>query len=101
MAASPIVLTESPPASVDQEQIEGWLTAKFATDAVEFGPPDPNRIEFVYYPATTMVLYGSTPGAFCGGYHDSVRVDGLVVLYAVVADCTQPPSDVGFTIWMS
>ena len=34
--------------------------------------------------------------SWCGGYHSGTNIGGTAVSYAVVADCTEPPSDAAF-----
>lgn len=88
---APIEVAETPPASVDDSQVPVWLASKLDGTHAEFGTPDANTIYEIFYPSTTTVLLGSVP--WCGGgFHDGVNVGATVVSYAVVADCTDPPS---------
>jgi hypothetical protein len=94
MTGPPIEVAEAPPPSVDSSQVEAWLSAKLDGTHPEFGAPDANTIYEIFYPAATVVTYDAAPG--CGGYHYGTNIGGTAVSYAVVADCTKPPSDAAF-----
>jgi hypothetical protein len=87
-AKTPIILTETAPSTIDDQQIESWLKSRFSTDAARFGVPDSSTLYAIYYPAGTTVTQGG--GQSCesfGGYHFETNVNGTPISYAVMPRC--------------
>ena len=83
-----IVLSETAPTSIDDNQIGPWLAAKFSSDAAHFGTPDSSTLYAVFYPDGTTVTQGS--GTSCtefGGYHFETSAGGKSISYAVIPRC--------------
>jgi hypothetical protein len=82
-ASDPIVIDETPPAGLMDDDIQAWLATKITT-------PDPNAIYVIYYPAaTTIMSWGPSCLAFWG-YHSETKIAGVKTVYAVIADCGEP-----------
>ena len=79
-ATDPIVVDETPPATITDAEIQAWLATKIES-------PDPSSIYVVYYPKTTTIeAWGPSCFAF-GGYHSETKIAGVETIYAVIADC--------------
>jgi hypothetical protein len=84
---APIILAGTPPAAIDDAQIQALLVANLggAMDggSPPWGEPSPNDIYVLYFPATTVV----TPPCPCGDYHSEVPVSASVgAIYAVIQE---------------
>jgi hypothetical protein len=97
-ANTPVVLTESAPASIDDSVVQTWLAGKLDGSAANaaFGTPTDQSVYVIFYPTgTTVTLEGLSScveGGF-GGYHNSIQLSsgpfsGLNVAYAVVPECS-------------
>jgi hypothetical protein len=87
--ATPIQLTESALASIDDTAIQTWLQGKLTSDDPAWPAPDANTIYALFYPSTTTItLQGSTSCSAFGGYHnDTVINTSTNISYAVVPRC--------------
>jgi hypothetical protein len=91
---APVVLTEAPPSTIDDNQIQTWLAAKIQQQAPGFTASDVNALYIVHYPAsTTITLQGSVSCQGFGGYHNATTLDpahgSAEVAYAVMPRCGQ------------
>ena len=91
---APIRIGDPAPDKLDPSQVEAWVQSRFDGSHPEFGAPDPMTIYAVFFPVTTTLLEESMP--WCGGYHSATSVNGVPIVYGVIADCTSPPSDAVF-----
>lgn len=83
-----IVLTETAPTSIDDNQIGPWLAAKFTSDAAHFGAPDPSTLYAIFYPdGTTITEQSGTSCTEFGGYHFETTAGNTPISYAVVPRC--------------
>jgi hypothetical protein len=97
----PTYLTgQTSPVTITSGQIQSWMQQEIAQGA--FGPPDPQGIYTVVYPATTTIQQPNPVSTLLGpvdscsdfyGYHDNVQIasDGAAptsFAYAVIATCT-------------
>jgi hypothetical protein len=88
-AVAPIVVNETPAATVGDSQIVKWLQDKLDGTHTDFGAADPDSIYVVYYPETTTIEQSSL-GKSClqfGGYHYEAKVGTTRIVYAVIARC--------------
>jgi hypothetical protein len=88
-ASSPIVVNETPAASITDSDIIAWLQDKLDGTHADFGAPDANAIYVVYYPDTT-IIHQTSLGDSCfsfGGYHYETKVGATPIVYAVIARC--------------
>ncbi len=97
-AATPVHLTETAPASIDDSGIQTWLAGKLDGTHAEFGTPTANSLYVLFYPSSTAITlmgaHSCSAGGF-GGYHNSVQLStgpwaGMNVSYAVVPECFTP-----------
>ncbi len=88
-ALSPIVLTESPPSSISDADIQTWLQGKLDGTHGDFGVADASSVYVIFYPATTAVqtFWGTSCMTF-DGYHSQTSVGMTPVVYAVIARCS-------------
>ncbi len=87
-AIAPIVVSETPPATLTDADVIAWLQGKLDGAHVEFGSPDPSSIYVVYYPGATTIQ--TSWGDSCvtwGGYHSEAMVGATSIVYAVIARC--------------
>ncbi len=89
-----LLAADNPAASITDDQIQGWLSAKLNANDPAFPKPDENTVYAIFYPASTDIdLQGSTSCQAFGGYHNNITLDGahqgLDVAYAVMPDCGQ------------
>jgi hypothetical protein len=83
-----IVLSETAPTTIDDNQIGPWLESKFSSDAAHFGTPDSNTLYALFYPAgTTITEQSGTSCTEFGGYHFETTVGNTPISYAVVPRC--------------
>ena len=83
-----IVLTETPAAQIDDNQIGSWLAAKFQSDPTHFGAPDSNTLYAIFYPdGTTITQQSGTSCQDFGGYHFETTAGSTPISYAVVPRC--------------
>ncbi|HEY1954539.1 MAG TPA: hypothetical protein VGH28_02990 [Polyangiaceae bacterium] len=90
-ASAPIAVDETPPAQIDDVQIQAWLQAKLDGTHADFGAPDPTAIYVLYYPAATSItaVVDLSCVSFLG-YHSETIVGATHVVYAVIARCSDP-----------
>lgn len=83
-----IVLSESAPTTIDDNQIGPWLASKFSSDAARFGTPDSSTLYAIFYPDGTTVTNQSRTGCTeFGGYHFETSVGTTPISYSVVPRC--------------
>jgi hypothetical protein len=83
-----IVVSETAPGTISDQQIASWLQQKFSTDAAQFGTPDSNTLYAIYYPPNTTVTQGGGSGCDTfGGYHYETSAGGKPISYAVIPRC--------------
>ena len=93
--AAPVQLTEGAPGTIDDTQIQTWLSAKFNTVSRPLGAPDTNTIYIINYPPTTSITAsGQASCSDFDGYHSEFTdpASGTAIVYAVIANCS------GYTI---
>jgi hypothetical protein len=90
--AGTVHLSEAPPATLDDADIQKWLRDKLDADDPAFPTPDANTIYMMAYPSGVKITEGG--GTACvdfGAYHESLALDamhqGLVVPYVVLPRC--------------
>ena len=93
-AGRAIELTEMPPSTISDSEIQAWLTGKLDGTHADFGMPDPSTIYTIYYPDTTSITLGQGGGggASCvdfGGYHENIELGGKTIPYAVIPQCAK------------
>jgi hypothetical protein len=110
-AGTTVLSGQTAPAMITSGQIQTWMAQQIGSGA--FGPPDPQAIYTVVYPAGTLIqqpnpvspVFG--PVGSCtnfGGYHDNVAVtpaDGGTAInfaYAVLATCSASVDDLTATM---
>ncbi len=85
----PVVLTTTPPLTIDDDSLEAQLVANTASAAAPWGAADPQTIYLYVLPQGTNAVFSG--GATCcqdfGGYHLEVRSNGVAVPYAVGCSC--------------
>ena len=80
-------LTEAAQTQIDDNQIQQWLATKIKSTP-NFPQPDASTVYVIFYPdTTTITLQGQSSCQAFGGYHNSARVGGKDVPYAVVPNC--------------
>jgi len=92
VSATPVVLTETAPATIDDSAIQTWLTGKLDGNDPAWPAADANTLYVLHYPAgTTVTLDGNTSCTDFGGYHNSAALDAahgaVPAVYAVVPRC--------------
>lgn len=90
-AVDPIILTDTAPTNISDDDVQTWLKSMLDGTHAEFGQPDVNAIYTIYYPATTTISLGRGGGTSCqefGGYHGETRVGTTKVSYAVLPRCS-------------
>lgn len=94
-----IVVTDTPPTTINVSQIDAWLVSYLDGTHPEFPPIDTNNIYTVFYPASTTISdpsFGTSCVQF-GGYHYSTQgAGGKDVVYAVMPRCSSLGSIQGF-----
>jgi hypothetical protein len=88
-AVDPIVVQETPPASLDDVEVQTWLKDKLDGTHADFGAANASSIYVVYYPASTTVH--TTSGDTCVdlyGYHSETSVSATKIVYGVIGRCT-------------
>lgn len=89
-AGTAIELTEMPPSSISDSDIQNWLTGKLSGMDAQFGAPDTSTIYTIFYPtSTTISLQGSASCVAFGGYHNNVDLGGKSYAYAVIPECVK------------
>ena len=86
-AASPVIVTDAPPTTIDDAQIGPWLINLVQSDA-GLPPPAPDNIYVIFYPSSTTVTFKAFGWTLCSnnlGYHINTASPALV--YAVIPDC--------------
>lgn len=84
-AVNPIVLTDTPPSTIDDTQIGPWLANLVQSDA-GLPPPAQGNIYVIFYPSTTTVTVKAAGWTLCSnnlGYHTA----SPTLVYAVIPDC--------------
>jgi hypothetical protein len=89
-----LLAADNPNASITDDDIQAWLSAKLNANDPAFPVPDENTIYALFYPASTSIdLQGSKSCQSFGGYHNNITLDqahkGMDVAYAVLPDCGQ------------
>jgi hypothetical protein len=88
----PVHLTQTAPKTIDDSAIGAFLATTLASK-VGLMAPSANALYVISYPSTSTVTLGtSTSCTDFGAYHNSASVGGVTVAYAVVPECTYPPS---------
>ena len=96
-----IDLTDTPPTTISQADIQTWVASELQSGA--FGTPDPQAIYTIVYPSTTTITQPNPVSSLFGtvdscvafyGYHDntSVALDDAGTTefaYAVIPTCKQ------------
>ncbi len=95
----PVQLTETAPATLDDDTIQLWLAAKLDSGDPAWPAPDGNTLYVLHYPdSVTITLSGGgvtdTTCQNIGGYHNETSLDDahddLGVPYAVIPRCHWP-----------
>jgi hypothetical protein len=95
--------TYAPPATIDDAQIQTWLTSRLDGTHAEYPAPDANTIYTMYFPPGVSItnMAAGLP-ASCGtaanptwhGYHGQTALpNGTLVVYAVISRCASIPED--------
>jgi hypothetical protein len=88
----PVHLTATAPKTVDDSAIGSFIATTLAAN-VGLMAPSANALYVISYPSTTTItLDGSKSCTGFGAYHNSASVGGVTVAYAIVPECTYPPS---------
>ncbi|MBI3558510.1 MAG: hypothetical protein HY074_19745 [Deltaproteobacteria bacterium] len=90
-AATPVRLLEAAPATIDDSQIQSWLSARLNSVSRPLGAADSNTIYVLNYPqSTTVAASGQKSCVDFDGYHSefSDPVTGTAIVYAVIANCS-------------
>ena len=100
--ATPVMLSEQPPATTSDPDIATWLQGKLDGTHPEFGGVDTATLQsemfVIFYPPTSTVTYPGV-GALCpdiGAYHLETVVGSAHVAYVVIQTCegeSQPTID--------
>ena len=88
--ASPIHVADAAPDITTEDTIRQWIASQLDGTHADWGTPDPAKIYSVFYPKTTQInlsLAGRTCIDNAGGYHDSVSVGGIEVVFSIVVEC--------------
>ncbi len=98
VSASPIVMAEAAPATIDNAQIISWLGTEIQTDS-RFGLPRFEKIYASYYPGgTTVTLPGVGTGCIdFGAYNWGAWWNGQLLQFAVMPRCSGGTNLVGAT----
>ena len=91
-AAAPIVVDETPPASMQLPDVTTWLAGKLDGTHADFGIPDPSSVYVIYYPASTTQLLGYEVCQSIFGFHSQALAGTTNVAFAGVARCSSGPS---------
>jgi hypothetical protein len=94
---TPVVLTETPAASLTGNAVQTWLEGKLDGTHAEFGPVDAttlaSKVFAVFYPASTTVTYYGQSTCQFGGYNAGAALpSGAAVNYVVVPECSASPA---------
>ena len=92
-----ITLNETPPAQIDDSQIQAWLTGKLNANDPSLPAADANKLYTIFYPSNVAITLDNGDGtkayscqAF-GGYHSNATLDAahgsLAFAYAVIPRC--------------
>jgi hypothetical protein len=93
-SAAPTTLIDSNEGSASTVQM--WLLSALADGTLPAPDPGPtsNTVYVIYFPMTTTITFDGltscTDGGF-DGYHNSVMLNGQLVTYAIIAECTPLP----------
>ncbi len=91
-AESAIRLSETPPTTMSDAQVQAWLTSKIVNgdDAgPPFPQPDDDTVYVVFFPASvTITLMGFPSCNGFDGYHSDFKIGSQKVAYAVLMRCT-------------
>jgi len=88
----PVHLTQTAPKTIDDSAIGAWITTTLAAN-VGLMPPSANALYIISYPASTTITLGTSNSCTgFGAYHNSAPVGGFQVAYAIIPECTYPPS---------
>jgi hypothetical protein len=88
-----ITITDAPPTSINDSQIQTWLKGEILGDA-GVPPVTANNIYVVFYPSTTTITVPQFGWTLCQnnlGYHESIGGSPSIV-YAVIPDCGPVPT---------
>lgn len=95
-AANHLRLTDPAPASFTDAALEKFIQTNLAAAATVWPiPATGDPVYILYLPSTTtLTLQGQEVcAAGVGGYHDSVKVNGKSVAYAIIPRCGNAPLD--------
>lgn len=107
---APIDVKEAAPPVVSESDIGAWLTSRFDGSHPEFGTkPIEDAIYTLYYPPATTLQRGDTDGGAnsersCGdfaGYHGSVDIKGVHVVFAAIASCEPGARAIPYSTYIS
>ena len=91
-------ITDAAPASITDTELNSFVAAQLSkTDGTAWPTPATgNPVYILYLPrTTTLMLQGQSACAQgVGGYHDSTKVNGVSVAYAIVPRCGNSSLDV-------
>ena len=90
--ATPVVLDETIPSQISDDDIQFWLSDKLNTNDPAFPQPDGNSIYAIFYvDGITITEGGDQSCQSFGGYHYNVQLDAAhanqLVAYAVMPRC--------------
>lgn len=91
-ALPPVRLSEAAPTTTSDAEIQSWLASKL-TSGSELPAATPSTIYVLYYPGSVSIAaFGRSSCSGYDGYHQSMRVNGADVEYAVIPECAFPGS---------
>jgi hypothetical protein len=95
VGGTPVELTESAPAMIDDTMIGTWLAGKIDNGDPLFPRPAPDTVYVLWYPATTTATQGGLVTCVsAGGFHGLTTLrDGTPIPYAVIPRCTSDAGD--------
>jgi hypothetical protein len=102
-----IVLAETPPATMTQDDVDAFVKAKLDGTHPEMGPIDAATLAskiFVFFmpPATTVTFDGTTSCKDFASYHAGATLaGGAVANYVVMPRCPALPGDAIQTDWLT
>ena len=86
ITAAPVHLSEAPPVSISDTEIQSWIKKRISDNTLS--EPTPNTIYSIFYTSGTDVTAGFGKGCFSfGAYHSYFLYQGVWVGYAVMPRC--------------
>jgi hypothetical protein len=86
---APVHISQSPPATVSDDDIRTWLTNEL-TQTSDLPPATENSLYILFFPSSvTLTAFGQTSCSRGGfyGYHYSTKVSGVDVAFVVLPEC--------------